>query len=151
MDGGVWQSCPCTGGGVVWAHVQIIEVVKVVHEGDASGSRVHGRGVFCREHLITGTSVSSLYCVSDGMTAGSKVYEHPLSRPFLLPTFAALHPVTRRLGFVVLWLLVAPFSLHFPLPFFLFCVQHGLSHSACLPVLQFEALLREELEWETPV
>lgn len=74
-----------------------------------------------------------------------------LSQPFLLPTFAALHPVTGRLGSVVLWLLVALFSLHFPLPPFLFSVQHGLSHSARLSVLQFEAPLREELEWETPV
>lgn len=59
----------------VWfgAHVQIIEVVQVVHEGEASGSRVDGRGVFCREHLTTGTSASSLYCVSDGMTAVGKV------------------------------------------------------------------------------
>lgn len=139
------------GRGVVWAHVQIMEVVKVVHEGEASGSCVDGRGVFCREHFITGTPVSSLYCVSDSMTAVGKSMSTLLSQPFLLPTFAALHPVTRRLGSVVLRLLVALFSLHFFLPPFLFCVQHGLCHSARLSVLQFEAHLREELEWETPV
>lgn len=115
---------------MVWAHVQIMEVVKVVHEGEASGSCVDGRGVFCREHLITGTPVSSLYCVSDGMTAVGKVYKHPFVSALSLANFSALHPVTRRLGSVVLWLLVALFSLHFSLPPFLFCVQHGLSHRA---------------------
>lgn len=96
MDARGWQSGPCTGRGVVWAHVQIIEVVKVVHEGDASGSHVHGRGVFCREHLIIGTSVSSLYCVSDGMTAVGKVYDHPFVSALSLASFCCSSPSNQK-------------------------------------------------------
>lgn len=81
---------------MVWAHVQIMEVVKVVHEGEASGSCVDGRGVFCREHLITGTSVSSLYCVGDGMTAVGKVYKHPFVSALSLANFCCSSPSNQK-------------------------------------------------------
>lgn len=88
MDGRGCQSGPCRGGG--WGFgIQIIEAVKVVHDGEALGSYVDGRGIFCREHLITGTSAFSLYCVNAGMTAVGKVYEHLFVSAFSLANFSS--------------------------------------------------------------